>query len=94
MRCSHGSRIGESPGTPSPPGKPMQNGFVASFNGRLRDECLNEHLFSSYSQARQIIERWRHDYNTERPHTSLDGLPPQAFATRSTPDHNPNRLSS
>ena len=76
------------------PGKPLQNGFVASFNGRLRDACLNAHLFSSYSQARQIIERWRHDYNTERPHTSLDGLTPQAFATRSTPDHTPNRLYS
>ena len=45
------------------PGKPMQNGFVESFNGRLRDECLNEHLFTSYGQARRIIERWRHDYN-------------------------------
>ena len=76
------------------PGKPMQNGFVASFTGRLRDACLNEHLFSSYSQARQIIERWRHDSTTERPPTSLDGLTPQEFATRSTPDHTPNRLSS
>lgn len=64
------------------PGKPMQNGFVESFNGRLRDECLNEHLFSSYGQARRIIERWRHDYNTERPHTSLDGLTPKEFANR------------
>lgn len=72
------------------PGKPMQNGFVESFNGRLRDECLNEHLFSSYSQARGIIQRWRHDYNTERPHTSLDGLTPNEFATRSRQDHNQN----
>ena len=67
------------------PGKPMQNGFVESFNGRLRDECLNEPLFGSYSQARRIIEHWRHDYNTERPHTSFDGLTPQEFATRSGP---------
>ena len=73
------------------PGKPMQNGFVESFNGRLRDECLNEHLFNSYTQARRIIERWRHDYNTERPHTSLDGLTPKEFATRSNQDHNQNR---
>ena len=72
------------------PGKPMQNGFVESFNGRLRDECLNEHLFSSYSQARGIIQRWRHDYNTERPHTSLDGLTPNEFASRSRQDHNQN----
>ena len=76
------------------PGKPMQNGFVESFNGRLRDECLNEHLFNSYGQAKRIIERWRHDYNTERPHTSLDGLTPKEFATRSKPDHNQNRLYS
>ena len=74
------------------PGKPMQNGFVESFNGRLRDECLNEHLFSSYHQARRIIEDWRHDYNTYRPHTSLNGLTPKEFATRSTMDHNQNRL--
>ena len=76
------------------PGKPMQNGFIESFNGRLRDECLNEHLFNSYTQASRILEHWRHDYNTERPHTSLAGLTPKEFATRSTPDHNPNRLYS
>lgn len=63
------------------PGKPQQNGFVESFNGRFRDECLNEHLFSSLAAARRIIEAWRIDYNTERPHTSLDGLTPAAFAT-------------
>jgi putative transposase len=74
------------------PGKPMQNGFVESFNGRLRDECLNEHLFRGYSQARRVIEHWRHDYNNERPHTSLGGLSPKAFATRSNQDHNQNRL--
>jgi putative transposase len=62
------------------PGKPMQNGFVESFNGRLRDECLNEHLFISLTQARQIIEDWRIDYNTERPHTSLGGLTPVEYA--------------
>lgn len=72
------------------PGKPMQNGFVESFNGRLRDECLNENLFRGYSQARRIIEHWRYDYNTERPHTSLGGLSPKEFATRSHEDHNQN----
>ena len=64
------------------PGKPMQNGFVESFNGRLRDECLNEHLFSSYMQAQHIIETWRNDYNHNRPHTSLNGLTPIQFANR------------
>jgi len=75
------------------PGKPMQNGFVESFNGRLHDECLNEHLFVSYRHARQIIEGWRVDYNHNRPHTSLDGLTPREFATRSRKDHNVNRTN-
>ena len=75
------------------PGKPMQNGFVESFNGRLRDECLNEHLFRSFRHAREIIEDWRVDYNLHRPHTSLDGLTPNEFATRSKIDHNMNRAS-
>jgi putative transposase len=50
------------------PGKPMQNGFVESFIGRLRDECLNEHLFTSYGHARRVINAWRSDYNSTRPH--------------------------
>ena len=75
------------------PGKPMQNGFVESFNGRLRDECLNEQLFIIYRQARNSIEEWRIDYNVNRPHTSLDGLTPNDFATRSRMDHNMNRAS-
>jgi putative transposase len=64
------------------PGKPVQNAFVESFNGRLRDECLNEHVFRSLSQARAIVEAWRIDYNTVRPHSSLGGLPPSVFANR------------
>jgi putative transposase len=75
------------------PGKPMQNGFVESFNGRLRDECLNEHLFRSYRHAREIIEDWRIDYNLHRPHTSLDGLTPNEFANQSRMDHNVNKAS-
>ena len=75
------------------PGKPMQNGFVESFNGRLRDECLNEHLFASYRQAQNIIEEWRSDYNQNRPHTSLNGLTPNEFANRSNMDQNPNRTN-
>ena len=70
------------------PGKPMQNGFAESFIGRFRDECLNEHLFGSLKQARRIIENWRCDYNSRRPHTSLDGLTPVEFATRPTKGHN------
>ena len=81
-----------SNGTTSRPA-PMQNGFVESFNGKLRDECLNEHLFANLRQARQIIEEWRIDYNTNRPHSSLDGLTPTEFAARPTPGHNRNRLS-
>lgn len=64
------------------PGKPVQNAFVESFNGRLRDECLNEHVFRSLPQARTIVEAWRIDYNTVRPHSSLGGLPPSVFANR------------
>ena len=64
------------------PGKPAQNAFVESFNGRFRDECLNEHLFDTLRDARKIIETWRIDYNTDRPHTSLGGLSPQAFMRR------------
>ena len=71
----------------------MQNGFVESFNGRLRDECLNEHVFTSYVQARNIIEDWRNDYNQNRPHTSLNGLTPTEFANRSKLDHNMNRAN-
>jgi len=62
------------------PGKPMQNGFVESFNGRLRDECLNEHLFSTLRHARHLIAAWRDDYNTERPHSALDYQTPADYA--------------
>ena len=74
------------------PGKPQQNGFVESFNGRLRDECLNEHLFPSLPTARRLIEAWRIDYNTQRPHTSLNGLTPEAFATSLSKGQKQNRL--
>jgi hypothetical protein len=61
------------------PGKPVQNAFIKSFNSRLRDECLNEHLFQSLAEARQIIEAWRLDYNHARPHSSLDTLTAAEF---------------
>jgi len=61
------------------PGKPNQNAYVESFNGRLRDECLNEHWFMSLGQARETIETWRLDYNAVRPHSALGDVPPQEF---------------
>jgi len=62
------------------PGKPMQNGFVESFNGRMRDECLSEHLLDNLRHARQLIGAWRTDFNHNRPHTSLAGLTPAEYA--------------
>ena len=58
------------------PGKPVQNAFIESFNSKLRDECLNEHVFASLAEARAIIEAWRHDYNWFRPHSSVGALTP------------------
>ncbi|WP_087718344.1 MULTISPECIES: IS3 family transposase [Salinicola] len=62
------------------PGKPMQNGFVESFNGRMRDELLNETLFHNLAQARVVISAWADDYNTERPHSALSYKTPAAYA--------------
>jgi len=62
------------------PGKPVDNAFVVSFNGKLRDECLNEHWFQSLGEAQEIIEAWREDYNQERPHRSLGGRTPSEYA--------------
>lgn len=75
------------------PGKPMQNPFAESFIGRLRDECLNEHLFAGLAEARRIIAEWRYDYNSTRPHTSLDGLTPTEFAARPQWGHDLSRFS-
>ena len=61
------------------PGKPNQNAYVESFNGRFRDECLNEHWFLSLPHARQIVEAWRVDYNAVRPHSSLGNVSPTEF---------------
>ena len=72
------------------PGKPVQNAFVESLNGRFRDECLNEHVFRGLPMARRIIKAWRLDYNAARPHTSLGGLTPNEFAAQSEKDHNRN----
>jgi putative transposase len=59
------------------PGKPVQNAFIESFNGRLRDECLNQHWFWSLADARQIVEEWRLDYNRARPHSAIGWLTPE-----------------
>jgi len=64
------------------PGKPNQNAYIESFNGRLRDECLNEHWFTSLAHAQVVIEAWRREYNEERPKKGLGGLTPAAYAKR------------
>lgn len=74
------------------PGKPVENAYIESFNGRFRDECLNEHWFVSMRHAKTLIEDWRNEYNTERPHSSLGYLTPAQFAQGKaaflTPDSN------
>lgn len=67
------------------PGKPTQNAFIESFNGRLRDELLNETLFTSLAHARAVLTAWKDDYNTVRPHSALGNLSPAEYADRSAP---------
>ncbi len=62
----------------------MQNAFIESFNGKMRDECLNEHGFMSLGEARETIEAWRRDYNEVRPHSSLGNRTPQEFTGAGT----------
>lgn len=66
------------------PGKPNENAFIESFNGKFRNECLNENWFLSLEDARRTIEEWRVDYNEHRPHSSLGGLTPKEFADQLT----------
>lgn len=68
------------------PGKPVQNAFIESFNGKLRDECLNENYFTSLIDAKTTIEAWRRDYNDTRPHSSLGDLTPTEFAMKKRSD--------
>ena len=71
----------------SRPGKPTDNAFIESFNARFRLECLNEHWFMSLEDAREKAERWRRDYNENRPHSSLGNITPEEFAAcRANPD--------
>ena len=74
------------------PGKPNENAYIESFNGKFRDECLNEHWFISLAHARSVIEAWRIEYNTERPHSSLGNRTPEEFAT-SRPTKDKERVS-
>ena len=67
------------------PGKPNQNAYAESFNGRLRDECLNTYWFTHLLQARALIEAWRREYNEERPKQALGGLTPRAYAKQLAP---------
>ena len=62
------------------PGKPVENAFIESFNGRIRQECLNQHWFLDLDDARRTIEAWRISYNTNRPHSGLGGKTPAEFA--------------
>lgn len=67
------------------PGRPMDNGHIESFNGRLRDECLNQNAFLSLADARDTLERWRRDYNRERPHSALGWMTPEEFREKNQP---------
>ena len=75
------------------PGKPTQNAFVESFNGRLRDESLNETLFTSLAHARSILAAWKQDYNTVRPHSKLGGCTPAEIAGQRGWGHAPNPVA-
>ena len=68
------------------PGKPQQNGFIESFNGKLRDECLNETLFGTLGEGRKTLEDWQEDYNWRRPHSALANMTPMEFLQRKAMD--------
>ena len=75
------------------PGKPMQNGFIESFNGKLRDECLNLNWFRSLQDAREIIGQWKDEYNMVRPHSAL-GEMTQAEYTKTFTNHAATKVAS
>ena len=68
------------------PGSPWENGYVESFNDKLRDECLNQEIFRNGREAQEIIEAWRQEYNDYRPHSSLGGLTPSEFVSQYEPE--------
>lgn len=76
------------------PGRPMENGYIESFNGKMREECLNENWFTDLADARERIEAWRVDYNTRRPHSALGYLTPVEFAHRAAALRSPTAPSA
>jgi transposase InsO family protein len=76
------------------PGRPTENGFIESFNGRLRDECLSVELFASMDEAARIVAAWRHDYNHQRPHSSLRDETPAGYAGRMHSGPSPSSAAS
>lgn len=76
------------------PGRPVENAFIESFNGRLREECLNQHWFLDLEDARRTIEAWRIGYNTNRPHSGLEGMTPVEFARLNKVEPDQTRLSA
>jgi putative transposase len=76
------------------PGNRVQNAFIESFNGTMRNECLNEHWFLDLEDARELIEAWRLDYNTQRPHSSLGGMTPREFALAAQTPLRPRRYTA
>lgn len=99
--CIGSKNLGSGPYNPAPlrweqetgidrhyiaPGNPTQNAFIESFNGKLRDEGLNETLISSLAEARDTLEEWQEDYNTHRPHSALGNLTPREFAEKMNMD--------
>jgi putative transposase len=74
------------------PGKPVENSFIESFNGRLRDECLNVRQFASLADAQAILDAWRTDYNHHRPHSSLGHLTPSEFVIQRQEERNPEAV--
>ena len=75
------------------PGRPVENSYIESFNGRLRDECLNMEVFFTIADVREKLERWREDYNQVRPHSALKDQSPQTFATSWAPSATSARTS-
>lgn len=71
------------------PGRPVENAFIESFNGRLRDECLNSHVFGSVAEAQALLDAWRDDYNRVRPHSALQDRTPEEWAQYVTESREP-----
>lgn len=84
----HGTRIDFSR-----PGKPTDNAHIETFNGSLRDECLNVHWFATIEEAKMLIEAWRRDYNESRPHMALGNIPPREYALQAGVSSSPTGLT-